>query len=360
MSGAPQRQANGIEAEVAPGAAVYPLSTVPRRYEACFAAPGESLFASRAWFDLLDSAARPPGMVGAVAGLDGHGVLPVWCRMRGGRMRAAAGMTAPYTLVFGPLAAPGADRTALGGALAGIVRRSGVLRLDALDAESPDVGAWLAGLREAGIVVHRFAHFGNWSEAVPVEYDAWLARRPGALRNTIRRRTRRVMGQAGIEVVRGGERLEAAIADFELVYARSWKTPEPYPDFNAACMRRLDAAGVLRLGIVRSAQGPIAAEYWAVSGGTGFLLKLAHDRAAETLSPGTVLTAHMIRTLIEEDGIERLDFGRGDDAYKRLWVTERRQRIGVILIDPRRPLGLAWLGRLGLSHLARRFRRSRQ
>lgn len=341
-------------------AGIFPLAAVPEAYAACFAAPAEAVFASRGWFDLLDSAARPNGLAGAVLGLGGDGILPVWCRKRGARMVPVCGMTAPYTLTFGPLARKGADRAALAVALAGAVRRCGVLRLDALDREAAGFEDWLGGLRAAGVVVHRFAHFGNWSEVVAGDYESWFASRPGTLRNTIRRRTRRAGGQAAITVIRSGDGLDAAIADFERVYARSWKPPEPYPDFNAACMRRLAAEGVLRLGIMRNAQGPIAAQYWAVSGRTGFLLKLAHDRTAEALSPGTVLTAHMVRILLDEGDIHRLDFGCGDDAYKRLWVAERRQRVGVILIDPRRPLGLAWLGRLGLSHLARRLRRIRE
>lgn len=341
-------------------AGIFPLAAVPEAYAACFAAPAEAVFASRGWFDLLDSAARPNGLAGAVLGLGGHGVLPVWCRKRGARMVPVCGMTAPYTLTFGPLARKGADRAALAVALAGAVRRCGVLRLDALDREAAGFEDWLGGLRAAGVVVHRFAHFGNWSEAVPGDYDAWFASRPGALRNTITRRARRAARQTTIDVVRGGDGLESAIADFETVYARSWKTPEPFPAFNAACMRWLAAEGMLRLIVMRDSRGPVAAAYWAVSGGTGFLLKLAHDREAESLSPGTVLTAHMIRMLLEEGGIDRLDFGRGDDAYKRLWVTERRQRVGVMLINPRRPVGLAWLGRLGLSHLARRLRRGEE
>ena len=60
------------------------------------------------------------------------------------------------------------------------------------------------------------------------------------------------------------------------------------------------------------------------------MLKLAHDEAFKAHSPGTVLTALMLRHLLDQEHVARIDFGRGDDAYKQGWAVERRQqRIGV-------------------------------
>jgi CelD/BcsL family acetyltransferase involved in cellulose biosynthesis len=86
------------------------------------------------------------------------------------------------------------------------------------------------------------------------------------------------------------------------------------------------------------------------------VLKLAHDEAARAASPGTVLTALMIRRLLGEDRVRVLDFGRGDDPYKRLWVGSRRRRIGLVLADPLSPQGLAALGRQWAGSLLRRLR----
>jgi CelD/BcsL family acetyltransferase involved in cellulose biosynthesis len=65
---------------------------------------------------------------------------------------------------------------------------------------------------------------------------------------------------------------------------------------------------------------------------TAALLKLAHDEEYKPLSPGTVLTAMMVRELLNREHVDELDFGRGDDAYKQLRATRRRQRVGVMLV----------------------------
>ena len=53
----------------------------------------------------------------------------------------------------------------------------------------------------------------------------------------------------------------------------------------------------------------------------------------------------MLRRLIDVEGVTEIDFGRGDDEYKRGWATQRRQRIGLVLANPWRARGLAFLGR---------------
>ncbi len=80
------------------------------------------------------------------------------------------------------------------------------------------------------------------------------------------------------------------------------------------------------------------------------VLKLAHDEAFKPASPGTVLTAAMLRRLLDDERVSEIDFGRGDDPYKRQWASQRRQRIGLLLVNPLRARGLATLGRQALGH----------
>jgi hypothetical protein len=308
------------------------------------APPGDpDIFASRFWYDCMLAHALPAGAepVLALCGPD-EGLLVPLLR-QGGRWGA---LVTPYSLEWHPLVAPeqgAAQRAAAGRGLARLLRGQPPMRLDTLDAEATGLSDMLEGLRSAGIAIGRYGHFGNWHQRLAPGggWEDYLAARPPALRNTIRRKLRRAEERFGFELVRGpGPALEAAIAAYTTVRERSWKPSEPFPDFDAALLRAAAPRGLMRIGLLRRADGePVAAQYWLLSGGRAALLKLAHDEAARADSPGTVLTALMIRHLIEVDAAAELDFGRGDDAYKTLWAAERRQRIGLTLSDRWHPAG---------------------
>jgi hypothetical protein len=189
----------------------------------------------------------------------------------------------------------------------------------------------------------RYEHFGRWSEGLEgLTFDDYLGRRSGTLREVIRRKGKRLLREGGsFELVEASD-IERGIAAYESVYARSWKEPEPFPDFQPTLMRKLAAAGWLRLVLCHHEQGVIAAALWVVVGGRATVLKLAHDSNFDRLSPGSLLTAFAIRSLMEQDRITALDFGRGDDSYKQIWTTRRSPHIGVLWTSlGRRPLTVA-------------------
>jgi hypothetical protein len=322
-------------------------------------AEGGEIFASRLWYDTLLCHALAPG--DAALALDlGAALLPLL--RRGGRLSNLAG---PYTLDWRPLPLPGADAAALreaGRALAAWLRFRPPLLLDAIDPALPGLAPLLAGLHAGGVRPLRFDHFLNWHEAFAagVDWQAYLAARPPALRTTIRRRTARCLREMDFACIAApGSALEAGIAAYEAVRAASWKPEEPFPAFDGALMRRAAAAGLLRLGLLtrRAGGDPVAAQYWLLDQGRqrATVLKLSHVEAERQASPGTVLTALMIERLFDRDGIRALDFGRGDDPYKQLWVATPRRRIGLVLASPLHPAGLAAMLRQGAGAMRRRF-----
>jgi CelD/BcsL family acetyltransferase involved in cellulose biosynthesis len=269
-------------------------------------------------------------------------------------------LTTPYTCVYRPLIGTGLDpatRIAAMAVFARFCRSAGIVRLEALPAEWDGLADLEIGVRQAGLVPLRFDHFGNWSEDVAgLAWSAYLLRRPGALRETIRRRLRRAekLPDARFNLFTRPDHMDQAAEAFESVYRRSWKDAERYPEFNVALMRAMAELGWLRLGVWSVGTEPVAVQFWVVKAGQAIVLKLAHDEAFTAHSPGTVLTALMVRHLLDNEHVARIDFGRGDDTYKQGWAVERLQRIGVLLVNPWRLAGIAAL----LRHAAGRIRGS--
>lgn len=264
---------------------------------------------------------------------------------RGPGAPAAASLTSFYSCDYRPILADGLPAKeaayAAGRAARRVFHEAPVLRFDSLDASWPELPAFVAGLGGAGRIVLRYDHFGRWSEDLAGQrFDLYWAARAGALREIVRRKGARLARDgADLVIERDPER---AVAAYEAVHARSWKEPEPFPEFQPTLIRNLAAAGTLRLALCRLGDQPIAAQLWALAGGRATVLKLAHDGAFDRLSPGTVLTAFAIRALIEGDGISVLDFGRGDDPYKRNWVAHRSSHVGLLSASlARRPLLIA-------------------
>ena len=315
---------------------------------------GSDFFSTRDWFGAVSAAALPAGTKPVFLVLDQAGVAAAVFAMvitRGG----ASSLTTPYTCLWQPAIAPGlpeAARRAIWRGFAGWCRGFATIRCDCLDEAA--ASAISAGLRSAGRFAPAalaFDHFGNWHTRIPAAHTAsgtlptggfaaYLAARPGHVRETIRRRGKQMKAAGGrFSVVATADEAEAGIARYEAVYARSWKAPEPFPAFNSTLMRACARNGSLRLGLLTLGEEVLAAQFWVVLNGWAAVLKLAHDEAARAGSPGTLLTAFMIERLLSLDGVTELDFGRGDDAYKQDWADARRQRVGLILANPLRPAG---------------------
>jgi len=315
-------------------------------------ASARSFYHTEAWYRVLIAHALPIDAAPAFALYIEHSepyvLFPLQMQGHG---RVLSSLTNIYTALWQPLIAPGMDPAAVrraGRAFGKFCRAWPTVRLDALDAALPELPPLLEGIRDAGLLVYRFGHFGNWSQNVDnMSWRDYLNARPGALRETIRRKLGRVGRDTGmqLELVTKQERIEFGIDAYMRVYAGSWKAPEPFPRFNPALMRAAAELGVLRLGVLRQNGDPIAVQYWIVANGSATVLKLAHLEAAKKSSPGTVLTALMIERLLDEDHVRELDFGRGDDRYKKVWTSERRQRIGLVLMNPRCVGGLLSLAR---------------
>ena len=217
-------------------------------------------------------------------------------------------------------------------------------------------------LRRAGLVTFEYFCYGNWYLPVQQDSDTYMAARPGELRSTLRRMSQRLAKAGGrVEIIGPDGDVDGAIAAFTAVYGTSWKKPEPFPEFMPGLIRLCARKGWLRMGVAWLSGKPIAAQLWVVAGGKANIFKLAYDSAYANLSPGTVLTATLMRHVIDVDRVREVDYLTGDDAYKRAWMSHRRELWGLAAYDPRQVRGAllaagemaARLGRLVLPRSVR-------
>ena len=302
-----------------------------------------SIFDRLDWFRLVAAHCPPPGRLLVVRARDEEGPA-AWLFLvaRGGRAEA---LRCWYSLRFGLV-----GDIAGGEAIAKALRK----RLNRLEiAPLDDPKPLAAAFRRAGWGVFLSPATGSWRIGTEgQDFEAYWATRPGKLRNTAKRKAK----AAGLDIVIHRDFDPAAWAAYEEVYAASWKPEEGSPAFLRALAEQEGEAGRLRLGVARKDGRALAAQLWTIEDGTAWIHKLAYREDAKALSPGTVLSMAMFRTALDEDRVSRIDYGTGDDGYKRDWMGERATLWRLEAFNLRSPRGLAGALRTGLSALVRRAR----
>lgn len=232
-----------------------------------------------------------------------------------------------------------------------LARKARRLKLNGVPDEDGSASRLEAAFRKAGwLVIREACDTNHILDIGGRSYEDYIAARPGKLRTTLKRKA----GKLRTDVLTRFD--EAAWTAYEDIYAESWKPEEGSPSFLRAFAEAEGAAGRLRLGIARASGDPtgaaIAAQMWTVEGGTAFIHKLAHRETAKALSPGSILSAALFRHVIQIDRVDRVDFGTGDDLYKRDWMEAARPRYRLEMFRPSDIRNWAILVRIGLQRLA--------
>jgi len=176
-------------------------------------------------------------------------------------------------------------------------------------------------------------------------FAEYWGNRPGPLRTTLKRKGRKVQ----TEVL---TRFDPAVwAEYEAIYAASWKPAEDFPAMLRAFALAEGAAGRLRLGVARAEGLAVAAQCWTVENGVAYIHKLAHLESHRHLSAGTTLSAALFAHVIDIDKVALIDFGTGDQSYKADWMEAVRPRFRIDCLDPAQPAAWAPLAKRMLREL---------
>lgn len=229
--------------------------------------------------------------------------------------------------------------------------------LHPLDKDSLQFSSIQGAFSDVGASIQTYFCFGNWYLKLEGRsFQEYFKSVPSRLRNTIDRKSRQLEKSHGlhIKLVQTEAELQTAAAAYEQVYQSSWKQSEAHPQFVSALMQSCAREGWLRLGIAYIDDKPVAAQLWIVYRGVASIYKLAYDENFSKLSIGSILTAHIMRYVIDIDQVNEVDYLTGDDDYKKDWMSHRRERWGVIAFNNATIKGkLAGLWHLGRQELKR-------
>jgi CelD/BcsL family acetyltransferase involved in cellulose biosynthesis len=293
------------------------------------------------WFRLLATHVPPAGKLAVWRARDGDKAAWLFLAVEG---KKASAYAAWYSLRFN-----GIGESDVMTPLAEAIRKSGIAELELAPLENPEPLA--AAFRAAGWRVTLTEKTGNWRVNTGGEdFAAYWAKRPGQLRSTAKRKAK--AARLDVEIF---DRFDAgAWAAYEEVYRASWKPEEGSFHFLRALAEQEGAAGALRLGVARKDGQPLAVQLWLVENGEATIHKLAYREDAKELSPGTILGEAMFRRAIDQDHVSVIDYGTGDDAYKRDWMEVRRPLWRLQAYNPATLKGLAGAARALAGRLRNR------
>ncbi len=202
-------------------------------------------------------------------------------------------------------------------------------------------------LDNSGFWVQRYANsFNRFEDTTGLSFDEYFAKRSSNHRYNVRRRQRNMekAGSFEINIYTGdgsSEELRQGIDGYILGTVECWQSPASMASRHMLNLIRLAAReGCMRLGVLKLDGRPVAGQFWLVSGGVAHCMRLAYHEDYKKLAPGVVLTSHMLAHVLDEDHVNKIDFGEGKDEYKEKWMKNSRDYLGFIAFNPRTLSGL--------------------
>lgn len=156
---------------------------------------------------------------------------------------------------------------------------------------------------------------------------------PSTLAHTLTRKLKKVKHAFEMKVhFYEGDTIEQGLSDYAAVYQKAWQKQEPFPDFIHRFVEAANTENRLLISVLTFNDQPVAAQIWLEwKAGIFAIYKLAFDQAYQKYSPGNLLLHQSFDYILAHKKVREVDFGRGDDHYKRDWLPMARAAHGCVL-----------------------------
>lgn len=239
---------------------------------------------------------------------------------------------------------------------------------------SMQLGAFENGLVTQSLVEYfpfqrLFSQTENVYQTGITDYASYYQQRPSQLRNTIKRREKKLAKthQYRTEIITNIYQFPEAFNAYKAIYQDSWKGDEFSFDFiEQVCVAAL-AENKLRFGLLFVDDEPAAAQLWFLqtvqennghSQKTASIFKLAYTPKYQKYSVGSLLSLVLSEHVISNDKVTSIEFGMGSEPYKKDWLTDSRTRQSYQVFNPRSIYGkLGIIRHIALPRLVNLFTR---
>ena len=201
------------------------------------------------------------------------------------------------------------------------------------------------------------------------DYVSYYQQRPSQLRNTIKRREKKLSKahQYRIEIITELSGFSSAFSAYKNIYQQSWKGDEFSFDFIEQVSLAALQENKLRLGVLFVDDEPAAAQLWFLqtshndSGAvevTASIFKLAYAPKYQMYSVGSIVSLALSEHVISEDQVTAIEFGMGSEPYKQDWLSAKKTRQSYQIFNQHSIYGkLAIIRHLVLPRLIKIFTR---
>lgn len=179
----------------------------------------------------------------------------------------------------------------------------------------------------------RYIHFIQRYDILRGRKSIMIDQLPSKLAHTVTRKGKKAKQDFDVRVhFYEEDTIEQGLLAYEAVYRKAWQKKEPFSDFIPRFVEVANQEKRLLISVLTFNGQPVAAQLWLEwKAGVFAIYKLAYDQDYQKYSPGSFLLHQSFDYVLAHKKVREIDFGRGDDDYKKDWLPMARVAHGLVL-----------------------------